>query len=430
MQRRFITLLLAVVTMAPILNLACRAQQIRPGQSEESAKRKAWRESMKRTPVPHKGCFNASYPSAEWQEATCTVAPDVPLLPARGAHADTAGGGIDNIAYATSGLLSSAEGSFLAVSGLTSATSYSMQLNSNNFSTPACNGAANPAACSGWQQFVFQSSGSVYMQYWLFNFGTACPEGWNTFAGTPTEEAGCWMNSSATGVPGWAISISYLPYITLTGNATGGTDTVIVGTVDGNLSAVGQNTVLNLGQGWSSAEFNIVGDGNGDQVSFNSGSTFVVQTSINNGTTNAPACESGGYTAETNNLNLVTPCCPYGGTSPSIQFMESNASGAAASCGANGIVTNIADAPYITDITMTFEGMPPSSINYSMTLVDDSPGAVVNMLIYAGENEWSDMGLSPGQFYFTNPDPLYEPWGTMYATAPGYLTSPTVGFNF
>jgi hypothetical protein len=427
MQRRFITLLLAVVVMAPILNLACRAQarQIQPGQSEESAKREAWRESMKRTPVPNKGCFNASYPNAKWQEVTCTVAPDVPLLPARRAHSDTVGDTIDDTAYATSGLLSSAEGSFLIVSGLTSASSYSMQVNSNPFSTSACNGAANPAACSGWQQFVFESSGSVYMEYWLINYATTCPSGWTPF--TTYGPIYCWMNSSATGVPGWAISSSF-PYISLTGNATGGTDTAIVG-LDGNLSAVGQDTVLNLEQSWSSAEFNIFGDGNGDQVSFNSGSTFVVQTSINNGTTNAPTCGSVSYTAETNNLNLVTPCCPYGGTSPSIQFMESNASGATATCGANGLQGNFTATPYVTDVNVTVHGGPPFTIDYSGVLEDSTPGATIYYQpTVCGELEGFDYGTAPVYLYYQveNCSGVY---GSIWATAPGYLTSPTGSFN-
>jgi hypothetical protein len=302
-----------------------------------------------------------------------------------------------------------------------------MQLNSNNFSTSACNGAANPAACLGWQQFVFQSSGSVYMQYWLFNFGTACPGGWNWFPGTPTEEAGCWMNSSATGVPGWAISSSF-PYISLTGNAAGGTDTVIVG-LDGNLSAVGQDTVLNLEQSWSSVEFNIVGDGGGDQVVFNSGSTFVVQTSINNGTTNAPACESGGYTAETNNLNLVTPCCPYGGTSPSIQFMESNASGATATCGVNGLQGNFTETPYVTDVNVTVYGGPPFTIDYSGVLEDSTPGATIYYQpTVCGQPEGFGYGTAPVYLFYQvqNCSGVY---GSIWATAPGYLTSPTGSFN-
>lgn len=426
MTRRWIPSLVTILALAWFANLAGQAQ---PTQSEEFAKRDTWRKSMKQTPVPHKGCFNATYPSAEWQEVTCTDAPDDPLpqiSPAGSAHADTAGGGVDNIAYATSGLLSSAEGAFLTVSGLTSESSYSMQLNSNDFSSSAssCNGAS---ACQGWQQFVFQSSGSVYMQYWLFNLAS-CPGGWITYKATAKTRGGCYKNSSSTSVPGYVISNSF-PYITVTGKAAGGTDTVIVGTVDGNLSAVGQDSVLNLELGWSAAEFNIVGNSNADQVNFNSGTTFVVQTSINNGTTNAPYCGSGGYTAETNNLNLVAPCCPYGGTSPSIQFMESNASGAKATCGASGLQGNFAAPPNVTDVNVTVTGGPPFYINYSGILEDSTPGATIYYQpTVCGNIQGVQDGSAPVDLDF-EVEGCSGVSGPMWATAPGYIPSPINYFN-
>ena len=380
---------------------------------------------MRHKPVPSKGCFTAAYPTSEWQPVTCTVAPDVPLPPARGVHIDTVGNTIDDTAYASSGLLSSAEGYFATVSNLSSASAYSMQVNTNTFSTSACSGAANPSACSGWQQFVFQSSGSVYMQYWLINYAKTCPSGWNTF--TQYGPIYCWKNSSATGVHN--LGITFLEYMSVTGKAVGGTDTAMANNGEGNVSAVGADSVLNLELGWTSAEFNIFGNANGNRVNFNTGSTFVVETNITNGTTNAPTCRSQSFTAETNNLNLVGACCPYGGTTPHIQFMESNASGATATCGTNALQDNIASVPYVTNVNVTVSGGPPFFIDYSGQIEDTTPGATIfYQPIVCGQPEGTQSGKS-GQTINFNVENCNGVYGSIWATAPGYLPSAVGSFN-
>src|SRR5208337_4286463 len=45
----------------------------------------AWRGAMLGTPLPKKGCFTSSYPSAEWQEVPCTSPPHRRYTPASGA---------------------------------------------------------------------------------------------------------------------------------------------------------------------------------------------------------------------------------------------------------------------------------------------------------------------------------------------------------
>lgn len=423
---RLIELVFVIGAILPVLNLPCQAQQIRPTQSEESSKREAWRKSMKKTPLPKSGCFTASYPSTRWQEVTCTTAPNVPYPPANGAKPQTVGNGNDNTANVTSGLLSSAEGSFPTVTGLTSANSYSLQLNSNTFyNTPSCSGAANPSQCRGWQQFVYSESASqVFMQYWLINWGTTCSSGWKTFTQNGTID--CWKNSSAASVPGQ--SFINLPYLTLTGAAAGGTDTAMLGTSSGDLSAVGQDSALNLEQYWTDAEFNVFGDGNGSQVNFNSGSTFVVQTSVDNGTTNPPACGTAGFTGETNNLNLVQPCCPYGGASPSIQFMESNASGATATCGPNGLEGNFAATPYVMSDD---QWSPLGGFNqYDVTLGDSTPGATIYYSLYACGSGYSSGSVSSGGGFSAYIPNYCSLTGSLYATAPGYTQSQTVWVTF
>ena len=91
---------------------------------------------------------------------------------------------------------------------------------------------------------------------------------------------------------------------------------------------------------WSDAEFNVFGNGNSSQARFNSPATIVVKTEVDNGSANQRVCKPESLTGETNSLSLVTPCCPYAGSSaqlPAIEFMETSA-GETATCGASAIL--------------------------------------------------------------------------------------------
>ena len=126
--------------------------------------------------------------------------------------------------------------------------------------------------------------------------------------------------------------------LSLTGAAgLGGTDKVTFLTPAGDLYAMGSDSVLDLAKSWNAAEFNIFGDGNATEANFSSGSTILVKTSVDSGTTSAPSCVAESFTGETDNLNLVPPCCPYGGAHPAIEFMETNAANPAASCTISGL---------------------------------------------------------------------------------------------
>ncbi len=293
--------------------------------------RETWRKSMVRSQRPKKGCFVATYPETKWREAQCTTAPNRPYRPRRGLRPQIVGNGVDFSAQVT-GNTSIAEGSFDRVTGVTSETGagtanqYSLQLNTEFFTTSACSGAANPAACQGWEQFIFSnpgggSSGAVFIQYWMINYATTCPAGWNTFG------SDCWINSTnATAVP--AQTIASLPSQQLTGNVGDSVSVAIMGTL---YSATGDNRFPDLTSGWHISEFNIFGDGNASEANFNAGSTIVVRTSVNSGSPAAPSCQEEGFTAETNNLNLVsTPA--VGPLWPSIVFTESNDNSTPASC--------------------------------------------------------------------------------------------------
>lgn len=416
-----------------LLNVPCNAQLIKPMKSVETARREVWRHSMRQIHLPKNGCFKASYPSNKWQEESCTTAPNVPYLPANGPSPKTVGNGDDFAGHVTSGLLSSAEGTFLYSSGITYINGYSLQLNTNFFNTPACNGAANPSQCLGWQQFVYsETHGQVFMQYWLLNWGTTCPSGWTPF--TQYGPIDCWINSSSTNVPG--VPFDFLPYMALTGEAGGSTDTVMFDTGDGNLHTVVQDSVLDLEQYWTDGEFNVFGDCCENQVSFNSGSTLIVQTALNNGTTNTPICPTEGFTGETNNLNLAPQsapvCCPVGGSSTSIQFMESNASGATATCNSEGLAANIAAMPSNSSSYYTYGGWYPT-IEFTETLYDSTPEAEIywNVDSCSGSTSGGDP-LNSGDSFNLEYQSSYNcnPSGTMYATAPGSLPSQTTSISF
>jgi hypothetical protein len=296
-----------------------------------------WRTAMSKTPLPKDGCFQASHPNTTWEEVPCTVAPKTPHLPARDLGTarelgvETVGGtSTGDFSADVSGTISWAQGSFPIVSGLTNAGNYSLQLNTNTFdaSGALCKGASN---CSYWEQFVYDSpSSTLYIEYWIIN-ATTCPSSaWQYVAPTNTTGGGCVLNSPATGVPGQPITNLF--NLAVTGQA-GSSDAVTMWAGNGRLYSVSQSSVLGLNQGWKTAEFNVFGDGNGDQVNFNAGTWIVVQTLTNSvtPTTAAPACISSSTTAETNNLNLVSnSCCAVGGVAPGIWFTESNISGATA----------------------------------------------------------------------------------------------------
>jgi len=353
----------------------CEAQEATqpPAKSEV---REAWRKAMVRTPLPKKGCFTASYPNKAWQEVPCSTAPVIPPRPqVRGGVGATKGGATpplvgrlrtDDYSAGTSGVYTLAEGSFNTVTpGISEASgpfggtsgvnsnSFSLQLNTNTFTntltTSLCLGAANPSMCQGWEQFVLQQFPPPYcpaclsVWYWLVNYGGAtCPTGWTPDVGD------CYISSSLVAVT--PATIADLANLTLTGQTSGGNDTVLLsGTA---LYATLADSTLNLDQSWNTAEFNVFGDGGADEAYFSTGTTIVVKTSVTDGTGSPPSCVQASFTGESSNLNLADVkgtsslvCCAYGGTSPNIQFMETNAAPPhSATCGA----TQLLGDPHIT----------------------------------------------------------------------------------
>jgi len=311
----------------------------------------SWHEDMVRMSAPSEGCFQATFPSILWKQVACgQVKPFSHPLPR---HTDaltklsetsssggtqTTGNGND-YAIEVSGLISSATGTFPSVTGVTSeksvgvaafggggilgANEYTLQVNSNyNKTTAACK---SHSGCTVWQQFLYspdystKGKAAVFIQYWLLGYGgSSCPSGFGS-----DGSGDCYKNSSAVTAPD--VAATQLGNLKISGTATtGGNDTVVFtnGTTAYTLSA--KDTVLDIASAWDQTEFNVVGNAGGSEAEFNSGSSVTVKLAVSDGSTATPTCASNaGSTGESNNLTLGK-CTATGGSSPSIEFTESN----------------------------------------------------------------------------------------------------------
>lgn len=315
----------------PESSTATEPAQLQVGAAPQIAATQAeWRTAIRQLPLPKKGCFTSDFPRVEWREVACATPPNKPYPPKLGRRPQTVGNGTDWAARVTSGFISAAEGSFDAVTGVTSIDStatgglseYSLQLNTDFFTTPACTGSPNPS-CEGWQQFIYSNTGFAFIQYWLLFFDMPCPAGWNTFAvGANTF---CFKNGAGS-VAIAPQTVANLINMKLGGSATlGGMDTVSIDTGGGSMSAANSDAELTLAAAWRDAEFNLVGDCCGSESTFNPGSTVTVRTTVHNGTRNAPQCVMEGFTGETNSLTLVDTAALAGPLpSPGIVFNQTN----------------------------------------------------------------------------------------------------------
>jgi hypothetical protein len=334
-------------TAAPTPPLA--NQQLSP---EEARLRDDWRVSMAQVPLPKKGCFQSTYPSREWQEVTCTTAPNIPFVPRRGPRPLVVGNGDDISAQAPSGFISTAIGSFDSATNVTSESgpigntgpsitnAYTLQINTNQFQSTVCSGAAVPMTCRGWEQFIFAndgSSGVAFIQYWLISYNNPCPAGgWTSFPYPGPTDISCYRNSAGTAAfPNQPVTSANLPQLVLSGTAAAGSDGVAMSAGGTMHSAAGDNSV-NAAAGWTIAEFNLVGYGGnssgGGMASFNSGADIVPRTRIIYGGTLPPPCVAQGFTGETNNLSFGPTAPASSAPGPAVIFRESTAGGATSNC--------------------------------------------------------------------------------------------------
>jgi hypothetical protein len=249
------------------------------------------------------------------------------------------GDGHDFTADTTPHLISMAIGAFPKVKGVQTVVSggrsdaYTLQINSNFFQTAACGTVPN---CVGWSQFVYANppgsgQGSLFIQDWLVATTPSgfknCPpgKGWENLG------IGCVQNSPF-GVNLPNVNVTQLGSVIETGDADSSGDSVYitVGTAEYGMKNVQGDGITDLSQHWQGTEFNIIGDGGGDQANFNAGSKITVSIQVNDGVKKKPTCPTNsGTTGETNNLFFVkapaqAPKLQY----PSIEFkMSSQAAG-------------------------------------------------------------------------------------------------------
>ena len=408
--------------------------------------RENWRMKIIHTPLPGKGCFVAKYPETQWREMRCSP-PSTKLYPPRRpgmVRTENVGGSsfMDFSANLTTDHITEVEGSFDNVSGLTSecavqcpgqvcpanpscsgqpSNSYSLQLNSKIFDTQTCNGS-NPVTtwtitggkCQGWEQFVYSSSNSGSIQYWLENYGppgTSCPnprgasctpgfastDGWCPFQFTPTDPVYCVVNGSnfagALGEPITSLNPTSATALKLRGTAAGfggsTSDAVYVTEGASVFPATGNNYFPDLGSQWQEAEFNVFGDGSGDEAVFNSGTTLQVRTSVASNSWEIPTCDDQSFTGESNNLTLVNLNPPVAHTGiPSLVFLESNASGST--------LTTCAGAVSVGDTHITtFDGLYYDfQASGDFMLAVDGPDFIVQARQASGAPTWPNAAVN------------------------------------
>lgn len=333
-------------------------------EARERAKREEWRRALARAPKPGKGCFQADYPDTRWHVAPCGKSNGKLYLPKPGGmnRIDQVGGSGPDFTAVVTGNISRAEGSFdsasvTSESGGGTANSYSLQLNTN-FSpagtTNTCSTAPDKAKCQSWEQFIYDSGGSTQIQYWLINWGpnqpsTQCPtprgahcvngfvstDGWCPQVVSGFTDILCVVDAasppSATAEP--ATSLATLAVTGIAGS--GSTADAMVMTIGGHATTgSGGNFFNDLSSWWTTAEFNVFGDGGGSQAVFNSGASVQVRTAVTSGATTGPGCSLQSVTAESSNLTLNTTApAAVKGSAPALLFGEvSPAPGTAATC--------------------------------------------------------------------------------------------------
>ena len=323
--------------IAPTAASATGAARLTPEAQFES-----WHSLIERLPKPQNACLVASYPEIQWRHIPCAAPPNTPLLPARGIGGATVGDGKDFSAVVT-GHVNLAEGGF-RLSGVKSeyvvkrkhhrANVYSLQLNTQFFSTESCAnlGSPDPTGCYGWEQFAYDTGPPVgmFIEYWLVDFGpvgTKCPSGWHKYVFTETKEVNCWINSNLIPTP--VEPITALERLRLLGAAAYSSRSQDFAELIVEYSEIyylaGQNWFPDLDTEWQDAEFNIFGDCCGDQAIFNAGSTIDVRTEVDSGVITAPTCDVAGFTAESNSLFLTATSPKWPQTQyPSIVFTETN----------------------------------------------------------------------------------------------------------
>ena len=193
------------------------------------------------------------------------------------------------------------------------ANNFSLQLNTNLFNSSLC----DTSNCKAWQQYIYDSPGNVYIQYWLLNHSSNCPSvtiagnSWSYYNGSSGGTPGCYINGNQVS-PSTPQAIANLAKLQLTGNNSSSQQYAKLEDANGSLwGSPDSGDLLGVGTQWTAAEFNVVGWGDGSTATLtpNPGTAVVVRTSVDNGTTNFPGY-TGGFTGKSNSLTLFPPLVP------------------------------------------------------------------------------------------------------------------------
>ncbi|XTZ17445.1 hypothetical protein ACQSSU_08810 [Micromonospora echinospora] len=282
---------------------------------------------VKETPPEGGGCFTARYPTLVWLERACAPATSGPMLPRTTEQAPppvsdpvplVVGGNAHFVAETPDPTkpIVQAFGTFdearnmdtvktvNPLTGVVTDGAYSLQLNTNFFSTPACADATVPANCQGWMQFVFanQPGGAeLFIEYWLRRYDKACPTGWTPW-NYGTGNTDCFIKTPPSTLA--SVPVGRLDEMELSGDVQGPVPVASLRVGQDVTFNVGSTTdLVKIGANWKQAEFNVFGNGFASEAQFPANAYSKVRTRINYGGTAAPVCVEAGFTSESNNLN-------------------------------------------------------------------------------------------------------------------------------
>jgi hypothetical protein len=254
-------------------------------------------------------------------------------------------GGIGIVPYTTN-LVHAALGSFPSVEGVSGVTddvygqnSYSLQINSNAFSSAngACTLCGTNIACTCQQQFIFSNrpdaaDGSkrsqLAVKYWLKGYGSPCP-------------SNAWQSHGLDCSLSQAVSANYIDPTDLPRTrlyASTGSEGNVAAVLSGPVGEPSINVapdLLGLSKTWHFVQFNIFGYSD-SQLSFDSGAALVVRVEAPNYASDGSESVAPldytltNFAASSTNLYSGNPC-PSGARLatdaphyPGLQFFESN----------------------------------------------------------------------------------------------------------
>jgi hypothetical protein len=220
---------------------------------------------------------------------------------------------------------------------------------------------------------------------------------WHFFAGAPGQSPGCFINGNQT--PTAETQLKDLEGMGVTGNTSPRAQSVTFEAADQISTSNDNGDFLAIGNQWNQAEFNIFGLCCGNQAAFNAGSTIIVQITVNNGTANAPVSSSTGFTAETNNLNLVSPSCRIGGPVPAIVFTENfNVFGETSTCANDQFYLPAYNSPLtVTQGSSGFAFLIMAGPWVGLDLGENATGTIVGTNLPPGSRASTDPGHKDNQ---------------------------------